>query len=118
MLRFLADDYDDTCSTVFPLLQVILTGVSTFRPPSDFYHSLTRMIQYKRSRKVSSEPIDDQKRSFLTALLEVILQKMKWDEEAEPDDVDDDDNAEFEKMRKVCLNSDLGSGGCSDGLHT
>lgn len=28
MLRFLADDYDDTCSTVFPLLQVILAGVS------------------------------------------------------------------------------------------
>lgn len=29
MLRFLADDYDDTCSTVFPLLQVILAGVSS-----------------------------------------------------------------------------------------
>lgn len=57
--------------------------------------------QYKRSRKVSSDPIDAQKRSFLTALLQVILQKLKWDEEAEPDDVEDDDNAEFEKMRKV-----------------
>ena len=29
MLRFLADDYVDTCSTVFPLLQVILAGVSS-----------------------------------------------------------------------------------------
>lgn len=28
MLRFLADPYDDTCSTVFPMLQVILSGVS------------------------------------------------------------------------------------------
>jgi exportin-T len=37
----------------------------------------------------------------LANLLEVILLKMKWDGEAEPDDVDDDDNAEFEKMRKV-----------------
>jgi len=50
---------------------------------------------------MSADPIDDQKRNFLTTLLEVILKKMKWDEEAEPDDVDDDDNAEFEKMRKV-----------------
>lgn len=49
---------------------------------------------------MSTEPIDDQKRAFLTRLLQVILQKMKWDEEAEPDDLDDDDNAEFEKMRK------------------
>ena len=52
---------------------------------------------------MSTEPIDDQKRSFLANLLEVILLKMKWDGEAEPDDVDDDDNAEFEKMRKVGL---------------
>lgn len=36
----------------------------------------------------------------MTTLLQVILQKMKWDEEAEPDDTDDDDNAEFDKMRK------------------
>ncbi|TEB33368.1 KapM protein [Coprinellus micaceus] len=81
MLKFLADDYDDTASTVFPLLQLILSS-------------------YKKIRKVSTEPIDDQKRAFLTTLLQVILQKMKWDEEAEPDDTDDDDNAEFDKMRK------------------
>ncbi|TFK28112.1 KapM protein [Coprinopsis marcescibilis] len=80
-LRFLADDYDDTASTVFPLLQAILSS-------------------YKRSRKVAPGPIDDQKRSFLNALLQVILKKLKWDVEATPDDIDDDDNAEFEKMRK------------------
>lgn len=28
MLRFMADEYDDTCSTVFPLLQTILLSVS------------------------------------------------------------------------------------------
>jgi len=28
LLRFMADEYDDTCSTVFPLLHVILAGVS------------------------------------------------------------------------------------------
>ncbi|KAF8227304.1 ARM repeat-containing protein [Tricholoma matsutake] len=81
MLRFLADPYDDTCSTVFPFLQVILSS-------------------YKRSRKMSSNPIDDTKRSFLTSLLQVILTKMKWDPDADPDDVDEDDNAEFDKMRK------------------
>lgn len=27
MLRFMADDYDDTCSTVFPLLQTALANV-------------------------------------------------------------------------------------------
>ncbi|KAG6813913.1 hypothetical protein H0H92_005762 [Tricholoma furcatifolium] len=81
MLRFLADTYDDTCSTVFPLLQVILSG-------------------YKRSRKISTEPIDETKRSFLTSLLQVLLMKMKWDPDADPADADEDDNAEFEKMRK------------------
>ena len=29
LLRFLADEYDDTCSTVFPFLQTVLTGVSS-----------------------------------------------------------------------------------------
>ncbi|KAJ7903544.1 armadillo-type protein [Mycena olivaceomarginata] len=80
MLRFMADEYDDTCSTVFPLLHVILTS-------------------YKRSRKTSSEPTDATKRSFLTSLLQVILTKMKWDEEADLEDPDEDDNAEFETMR-------------------
>jgi len=28
MLRFMADEYDDTCSTIFPLLSNILSGVS------------------------------------------------------------------------------------------
>lgn len=28
MLRFLADEYDDTCDTVFPMLQGILASVS------------------------------------------------------------------------------------------
>ncbi len=27
---------------------------------------------------------------------------MKWDSEADPDDLDEDDNAEFEKLRRVC----------------
>lgn len=27
VLRFMADEYDDTCSTIFPLLQTILSSV-------------------------------------------------------------------------------------------
>ncbi|KAJ7274411.1 armadillo-type protein [Mycena haematopus] len=79
MLRFMADDYDDTCSTIFPFLNAVLTG---------------------RSRKASLEPIDDNKRSFLTSLLQVILTKMKWHEDTDLEDPDEDDNAEFEAMRK------------------
>jgi Exportin-T len=60
-------------------------------------------LQYKRSRKMSSNPIDDTKRAFLTSLLQVILTKMKWDPDADPDDIDEDDNAEFDKMRKVLI---------------
>lgn len=81
LLHFLADEYDDTCSTVFPLLQIILA-------------------RYKRNRKMTTEPLDDSQRTFLASLLEVILTKMKWDEEPDPDDADEDDIAEFDKMRK------------------
>lgn len=65
-----------------------------------FFALMADCSQYKRSRKVSSEPIDVTKRSFLTSLLQVILAKMKWEEDADPEDPDEDDNVEFEKMRK------------------
>ncbi len=97
----MADEYDDTSNTIFPLLQVILSGVSCLRYIC-VYFWLTASSQYKRQRKTSSEPIDDSKRSFLTSLLEVILTKMKWDEEADLDDPEEDDNAEFERLRTVC----------------
>ncbi|KII89963.1 hypothetical protein PLICRDRAFT_40145 [Plicaturopsis crispa FD-325 SS-3] len=81
MLRFMGDEYDDTCSTVFPLLSSVLTS-------------------YKRIRKTSSDPIDGTKRTFLTSLLGVILEKMKWDEDADPEDMDEDDRAAFDTLRK------------------
>ncbi|KAL0955002.1 hypothetical protein HGRIS_003927 [Hohenbuehelia grisea] len=81
MLRFMADDYDDTCSTIFPLLQTVLSI-------------------YKRNRKVSTEPLDESKRAFLASLLQVILQKLKWDEETDMDCPDEDDVAAFEDLRK------------------
>jgi exportin-T len=80
-LRFMADEYDDTGSTIFPLLQTVLAI-------------------YKRNRKISTEPIDDAKRSFLTSLLKVVLEKMKWDEAANPEDEDEDDVVAFDGLRK------------------
>jgi exportin-T len=64
--------------------------------------TLLRMrYQYKRSRKISTGPLDNTKRSFLTSLLSVILEKLKWEEADEPDDMDEDDKAAFEGLRKV-----------------
>lgn len=50
---------------------------------------------------MSSDPINDSRRSFLVSLLNVILQKMKWEGTDDPEDVDDDDKAAFDSLRKV-----------------
>ena len=100
LLRFMADRYDDTCSTVFPLLQTILSGVSDSNSLVRTHCSHT-LHQYKRNRKISTEPLDDAKRSFLVSLLEVILEKLKWDPDGDPDDLDEDDKVAFEGLRKV-----------------
>ncbi|KAI0091175.1 ARM repeat-containing protein [Irpex rosettiformis] len=81
LLRFMADEYDDTCSTIFPFLQTVLGS-------------------YKRVRKSTSEPLDETRRSFLTQLLSVVLEKLKWEEDSDPEDMDEDDKAEFEQLRK------------------
>jgi len=101
MLRFLADSYDDTCSTVFPLLSTILGSVSPLRLTQIRVVNPRLYRQYKRARKVSSGPLNESTRSFLVSLMDVILTKLKWDENPELDDADEDDTAEFEKMRKV-----------------
>lgn len=44
-----------------------------------------------------------EKRQFLSSLLEVALQKMKWDADTDADDLDEDERAAFDGMRKVCL---------------
>lgn len=49
---------------------------------------------------MSTDPLEESKRSFLASLLQVIMQKMKWDEE-DPQDLDEDDHAAFETLRKV-----------------
>ena len=99
MLRFMEDEYDDTCSTVFPMLQTVLASVCSYPFP---HPSHLTCKQYKRSRKLSTEPLDEQKRAFLVSLQVVILKKMKWEEAADLDDIDEDDRAAFEVLRKAC----------------
>ena len=58
-------------------------------------------MQYKKSRKGLTAPLEPERRAFLSSLLEVILQKMKWDEDTDAEDMDEDDRATFEVLRKV-----------------
>ncbi|KDQ14828.1 hypothetical protein BOTBODRAFT_32183 [Botryobasidium botryosum FD-172 SS1] len=82
MLRFLADDYDETSTTVFPLVSAVL-GI------------------HKRAKKNSPQMlVTEPKRAFLSSTLEIVLQKMKWDADDDPYDMDDDEKAAFETMRK------------------
>lgn len=63
--------------------------------------------QYKKAKKLNPQNhLTDTKRQFLTSTLKVIVEKMKWDsdtsaEEDEFEDMDEDERAEFEKMRQV-----------------
>jgi exportin-T len=62
-------------------------------------------LQYKKERKASTDPIAPARREFLVSLLSVVLEKLKWEESDDPDDMDEDDKAAFEVLRKVdhCL---------------
>lgn len=41
------------------------------------------------------------KRQFLGSALEVVIAKLKWDKEADPNDMDEDELSAFDNMRKV-----------------
>ena len=58
-------------------------------------------IQHKKARKTSADPISDATRAFLTSLLEVLLEKLRWDGDEDPADLDEDDKTAFEVLRKV-----------------
>ena len=84
----------------------LTAGSSSKRESISILMNLSRnssSIQYKRTRKVSTDPLEESKRSFLASLLQVIIQKMKWDDEEDPHDLDEDDHAAFETLRKVVL---------------
>ena len=99
-LRFLADPYDDTTSTIFPLLSSILGTVSTY--PSHVDQNPDYHFQLKKIKRSSPQDITDETRAFLSSTLSALLQKLKWDEdESDLDDMDEDDRQAFETLRKV-----------------
>jgi exportin-T len=70
--------------------------------PDPAWHASHASHQYKRAKKNNpDEPISPEKRAFLNQTLETILEKMKWDEEDDPEDMDEDDLAAFDLLRKV-----------------
>ncbi|KAF8604237.1 KapM protein [Ceratobasidium sp. AG-I] len=82
MLRFLADEYDDISSSVFPLLSQIF-------------------LMYKRTKKNSPQThLTPAKRTFLMQTLETLLRKMRWDPDEDPEDLDEDDRGAFETLRR------------------
>ena len=106
-IQFLADEYDDTSSTIFPLFTSVFGSVSRASSEDLARWSLTPCFQYKKAKKLNPQNhLTDAKRSFMTATLKVIVDKMKWDQDAaadedEFDDMDEDDRGAFEKMRSV-----------------
>ncbi|KIO34261.1 hypothetical protein M407DRAFT_16794 [Tulasnella calospora MUT 4182] len=85
-IQFLADEYDDTSSTILPLFTIVFSS-------------------YKKAKKADPQfHLTDAKRQVVTSTLEVIVQKMKWDKDIGDDeddfeDMDEDDKGAFEKMR-------------------
>ena len=54
-----------------------------------------------KKAKRSSDQIDEASRAFLVSILSALLEKMKWDEEEDPNDMDEDDKQAFESLRKA-----------------
>jgi exportin-T len=82
LLRFLADEYDETSMAVFPFLTDLLS----------------------QSRRIAKRNAQDLfERTFLQALLNAIFKKMRYDNESTPLDNDSGEEAEFQDLRKRLL---------------
>lgn len=57
----------------------------------------------KKAKRTSPDQTDDSSRAFLVSILGALLEKMKWDEEADPNDMDEDDKQAFESLRRVSV---------------
>ncbi len=72
------------------------------RDRSRLFPSFNATIQYKQAKKNNpDEPIFQERRAFLKQTLDTIVEKMEWDEEDDPGDMDEDDLAAFDLLRKV-----------------
>lgn len=88
-LRFLADEYDDTSSTVITFVQAILN------------------IYKKEKKRDAAGHFTAEKAEFLSSLLSTTIQKMRYSSEEEWGGDDDDEDGEdeeviaFAEMRRV-----------------
>lgn len=120
ILAFLADEYDEPAEQVLQCINQVLGIVSNGpidRPRCSFTaadSAFPSFFQYKKSKKRNpTNHLTPVKSEFLTNLIRVVLQKMKYDEEAEwsgagagagSDDGDlEDDEAHFAELRRVSL---------------
>lgn len=102
VLRFLADKYDDISTGVFPLISEILQTVCDHFTSARVVNSI--ILQYKRAKQASPQThMTGDKRAFLETTLRILIDKLEWDEDDEPDDMDQDEQMVFENMRKVTL---------------
>jgi len=102
-MRFLGDPYDDTSSQVFHVFTDILSTVR-FRGASAMSNLISGvLVQYKKAKQASPQThMTTEKHAFLTSFLKVVIEKLRWDPDTSPDDLEQDERAAFESMRKVC----------------
>jgi exportin-T len=59
-------------------------------------------LQYKKAKQVSPQThMTPERQQFLQTTLGILIDKLKWDEDEDPDEMDSDDLMMFENMRKV-----------------
>jgi exportin-T len=97
LLRFLADEYDETSMAVFPFLTELL-------------------MQSRRAKRNTLDILD---RDFLQALLNAIFKKMRYDDESSyPLDNDSGEEADFQDLRKQLLGFQYSIGSIDPDLYS
>lgn len=61
-------------------------------------------VQLKKVKRNSPQDITEEIRAFLSSTITALLEKMKWDEDSDMEDMDEDDKHTFESFRKVHIN--------------
>ena len=68
-----------------------------------YCYSYQDCLQLKKIKRSTPQDISDDVREFLSSTTAALLQKMKWDDEDDYEDIDEDDKHAFESLRKVCI---------------
>lgn len=62
---------------------------------------LTRPLQFKKAKRTNPDEPSEKNRTFLSSVLSALLLKMKWDEDIDFSDFDEEDKQAFDSLRKV-----------------